>query len=81
MMLFIVAMWILYMDAFVFSDRIAQSSQASEIGFWSVLKNGLATVEKSVEENAGAFISDSIQGAPLINNGNNITIENPNTNR
>ena len=54
----IIAVWILYMRAFVFVSSDPSAQEDVRIGFWPVFKNGLTITGSSISHTFGAILSD-----------------------
>lgn len=70
--LIIIALWIIYMRAFVFTGSDQNSKEDVRIGFWPVFKQGLTITGSSVRHAFNNIVSDM----PAMGR-RTTTIENP----
>lgn len=68
----VVAIWVLYMSAFVFTGSSSGANEDVRIGFWPVFKNGLTITGSSI----GRAFDSMFSGVPTFGR-KTTTIENP----
>lgn len=64
-MVFIVVMWVFYMNAYIFNKNQANVKEELEVGFWPVFKNGAAAIGGMSKDKTKAFISEIIDNSFL----------------